>query len=154
MPAAFHDIQDLSSNIDACAFGYQATTGYNLTTGWGSPTCQLVAQAEVRPTINVGVTDPINAGPVVCMTGAGFTPGGTVTVQYAGVPQAYDAQGNPTTQVIQNNVAVAPDGTIQFLDNEQIANVEALAYGVPACSSCAVRRPEALPFEPSTTQPE
>jgi hypothetical protein len=134
-PSAFNNISDGSTNNNQCNFGYAAQSGYNLTTGWGSPTCQLIEQAQVRPQITVGVDDPINSGPVVCMTGAGFTPGGTVTVQYTGVPQAYDAQGNPTTQVIQNNVTVAGDGTIQFLDNEQISNVESLALGVPACTA-------------------
>jgi kumamolisin len=134
-PAAFNNITDGSTNANQCSFGYAAASGYNQTTGWGSPTCQLIEQAQVRPQITVGVDDPINSGPVVCMTGTGFTPGGTVTVQYAGVPQAYDAQGNPTTQVIQNNVTVAGDGTIQFLDNEQISIVESLAFAVPACTA-------------------
>ncbi len=84
--------------------------------------------------MNVGVTDPINGGPVVCLTGAGFTANGTVTIQYGGVPQLYN-MGNPTNEIVRNNVPVGPDGKISFLDNEQIPNAVALAIGVPACTA-------------------
>jgi hypothetical protein len=136
-PSAFHDIQDGSTNSDACDVGYTAAAGYDLATGWGSPSCALVAQAQVRPTIDVGVADPINAGPVVCLSGTGFTPGGTVTVEYSGIPEQYieiDAGGDPTTEIVQSNVPVAQDGSIRFLDNEQIPFATATSFAIPACT--------------------
>ena len=134
--ASFNNIDDDSTNTNQCNFGYTAAThGYNQTTGWGSPTCQLIEQAQVRPQITVGVDDPINGGPVVCMTGTGFTPNGSVTIQYAGIPEQYDSQGNPTTRVAQNNVPVSAGGTINFIDNEQLPYANSISLGVPECTA-------------------
>jgi hypothetical protein len=46
---SFHDVTT-GNNADGFGVGFFATTGYDLATGWGSPTCQLVSQlATVTP---------------------------------------------------------------------------------------------------------
>ncbi len=45
---AFHDIHT-DSNTNACLFGYPAVPGYDLATGWGTPTCALITTST--PTV-------------------------------------------------------------------------------------------------------
>jgi hypothetical protein len=132
---AFHDINDNSNDANACGTQANATAGYDQATGWGSPSCGLIQLANVNPTISVGVVNPTNAGPVVCMTGHGFTPGGTVTVQYTGIPEFDDSTG-PTTFVANAAVSVtSPGGTLQFRDNRQASFESAITTGVAACTA-------------------
>jgi alpha-tubulin suppressor-like RCC1 family protein len=53
--ASFHDIQS-GPNPNACSFSYTAQKGYDLATGWGSPTCGLIT------TITPSLPQAISAG--------------------------------------------------------------------------------------------
>jgi hypothetical protein len=150
-PKSFHDINDMSNDANACGNSATATTGYDQATGWGTPTCGFIQQASVKPNVNVGVTDPANAGPVVCMSGTGFTPGGTVTVQYTGIPEFDDSMGNPTTFVALNNVPVDASGNIQFRDNRQVAFEVAVTTGVPDCTAAREATTVAIQAVDNTT---
>jgi hypothetical protein len=131
---AFHDINDMSTDANQCGGTSVAKTGYDLATGWGAPSCGLIAQAQVRPTITVGVTNPTNAGPVVCLSGKGFTPGGTATIQLTGVPENDDRQGQPTTQVITTNLETG-SGQVQFIYNRQADLERVITGGVADCTA-------------------
>jgi hypothetical protein len=63
---SFNDVNS-GQNTDACGFGYHATAGYDLSTGWGTPKCGLIGQlASITctsggPLVNLQ-TDPSNCG--------------------------------------------------------------------------------------------
>lgn len=135
---AFHDVNDGSNENNTCGFGYTAGPGYDNATGWGSPSCGLVQQAQVRPSISVGVTNPSNGGPVVCLSGQGFTKGGTVTIQFTGIPEDDDSHGNPTTQVFNNAVVVDSTGSIHLIDNGQAGYQQPIAAGVTDCTAARI----------------
>jgi Pro-kumamolisin, activation domain/Subtilase family len=40
----FNDVQDGASNFNGFGSGFTSVPGYDLTTGWGTPTCQLINQ--------------------------------------------------------------------------------------------------------------
>src|SRR5262249_10251465 len=40
----FHDIQDSVSNANGFGGGFKSVQGYDLTTGWGTPTCAFIHQ--------------------------------------------------------------------------------------------------------------
>jgi hypothetical protein len=135
---SFHDIQDMSNNNNSCGFGYNAVAGYDLATGWGTPQCQLVAQINApRPRITLGVSSTPQQGPVICINGQGFTKGGTVNIQYAGVPEQPVIAGTSTPQplTVTSNQAVDTNGNFGFSDVNQIEFVaNSVAAGVAACT--------------------
>jgi hypothetical protein len=49
-PTSFHDVTAGTTN-NTCGFTYTSQVGYDLTTGWGTPQCGLIAQLnrEYRP---------------------------------------------------------------------------------------------------------
>jgi hypothetical protein len=130
-PTAFHDVGATigSTAPNICGFTYNAQAGYDLTTGWGSPQCGLVSQINVRPKITVGVSGTAGGGPFICIGGQGFTPGGTVTLQYAGVPEVPN-----DVKVITSTLAAGSSGFLQLQDNEKVFVSQAVAAGVPACT--------------------
>jgi hypothetical protein len=125
--ASFHDIQDNSTNpsSDKTLSGFQAVTGYDLATGLGSFGCGLIAELDPppnqgsptgggspppAPSIAVGTTITQGGGPDICTTGNGFTPGATVTVSYAGIPNYPNPSPGDATAV------VGPDGKFILKD--------------------------------------
>lgn len=128
----FHDISSwqTGNNTNTCGFGYSAASaGYDLATGWGSPQCGLIAQMGRNPYITVAASATSDGGPVICISGLGFSPGGTATVQYAGIPE------DPmNVRVAASNVAVNSDGSLSYQDYNVYGYV-ASANGSSACSS-------------------
>jgi hypothetical protein len=45
--ACFHDIADSGNNADGFGPGFTTVAGYDLTTGWGTPSCQLLNQLAI-----------------------------------------------------------------------------------------------------------
>ena len=131
-PNAFHDIGATvgSTATNTCGFTYNAGAGYDLTTGWGTPQCGLITEINVRPTITVGVSGTADSGPLICVNGQGFTPGGTVTVQYAGVPEAPN-----DVKVVSSTEAVSAGGAVVVKDNERVFVNQSVAAGVPGCTA-------------------
>ncbi len=119
-----------SSAPNGCGFTYTAQTGYDLTTGWGTPQCGLIQQMNMRPTINVGAWGNANEGPFICISGQGFTAGGTVTVQYAGVPEVPN-----DVKIVSSSLTVGADGSFNMNDNEQEFVNAAVASGVTGCTA-------------------
>lgn len=56
---AFHDITVRTGDSNPCGFTYNATPGYDLATGWGSPSCSLLSQMNNRPTLQLSVANPL-----------------------------------------------------------------------------------------------
>jgi hypothetical protein len=127
-PTSFHDVTAGTTN-NTCGFTYTSQVGYDLTTGWGTPQCGLIAQLNQRPTVTVGVSGTATGGPFVCVNGQGFTPGGTVTVQYGGVPEV--ASG---VKVVSTTQTVAANGNVSLKDNEKVFVAQAVAGGIPSCT--------------------
>ena len=53
---SFHDINDNSTNTNSCGFGYNAVAGYDLTTGFGTPSCGLITTLTDIPPVATIVT--------------------------------------------------------------------------------------------------
>lgn len=136
-PQAFRDIVG-GSTTNLCGFSYTTPAGYDLTTGWGTPRCGLIAAIDgAAPTVTVGVSGAAQGGPLICTNGKGFTKGGTVTVQYAAVPELVDPNNpsNPVPpEVITTSQVVQPDGTFKAVDNEITTIATAVKAGVAACT--------------------
>jgi len=128
-PTSFHDVIAPGSTANTCGFAYNAAAGYDLTTGWGTPQCGLIAQLNQRPAASVGVSGTTTGGPFICVNGQGFTPGGTVTVQYSGVPEV--AGG---LKVVTTTQTVGTTGTLSLKDNEKLFVRQSVAAGIPACT--------------------
>jgi hypothetical protein len=128
-PNAFHDI-GIGGAFNTCEFSYTGRQGYDLTTGLGSPRCGLVLEANgLDPTINVGISGSVLGGPMVCVRGNSFTPGGTVTIDYGALPET--ATGVRTVR----SLPVAKDGTIDLADNQISFVGDALASGSVSCTA-------------------
>ena len=85
--ASFHDIDNSSENSNSCNVGYATEPGYDLATGWGTPKCGLLDNLTVgSPVVTVKATDT-DQGPLFCLSGQGFTKGGTAEIVYAGAPE-------------------------------------------------------------------
>jgi hypothetical protein len=141
-PTSFFDVVS-GAPTNLCGFNYAATKGYDLTTGWGSPRCGLLAAINgAPPSITVGVSRAAKGGPLICVDGKAFTSNGSVTIQYAGVPELadptkpFDVATTPL-DVITTTQAVATDGTFRLVDNEISKVGTAVAAVVPACTSGA-----------------
>jgi hypothetical protein len=140
--ASFFDVVS-GTPTNLCGFHYTATMGYDLTTGWGSPRCGLLAAINgAPPTITVGVSRAAKGGPLICVNGKGFTSKGSVTVQYAGVPELADPTkpfnvATTPLDIITTTQAVDTDGTFHEADNEVSKVGTAVAAGIPACASAA-----------------
>ncbi len=133
-PMAFNDIV-AGTNPDVCGVSYDALVGYDLVTGWGSPRCGMVAEINgAPPSIKVGVSAPAVGGPLICVSGSAFTPNGTVTVQYAGVPEL--AMSGP--QVVTSTQVVKADGTFNAFDNEIQTVAQYVTNGASGCPSSGV----------------
>ncbi|MGH7270699.1 MAG: S53 family peptidase, partial [Polyangiaceae bacterium] len=130
----FNDIQDGVANQNACMFpGYKSVAGYDLATGWGTPTCGLVSELSGSPTIKVGASGT-DGGPFICISGNGFSPGGTVTVQYAGAPEFPNALDVITsTQAVQG-----AGGNFHLVDNEVTAIGGPVSVGVSGCTAAEI----------------
>ncbi|MGA2447324.1 MAG: protease pro-enzyme activation domain-containing protein [Polyangiaceae bacterium] len=99
---AFHDINDNSTNENACGVSFTATQGYDLTTGWGSPKCGLITELACATCggsacINLD-TDANNCGACAHACSSGICVAGTC--QAAGCTNWYpdcdqDGYGNP-----------------------------------------------------------
>lgn len=125
--------------------GYAAGVGYDLVTGLGSPTCQLVKEigfpvGAFEPTIHVSVgsnaaSDP-SLGPAICVFGKGFldSRGDSVSIALFGIP-------NNSGEVDVGDAAVQPDGTFHFslpqvgsrasCDGSQLSSTVSVAAGSP-----------------------
>jgi hypothetical protein len=130
----FHDVAlganpaGVGAAANSCEFSYTPKQGYDLTTGWGSPRCGLVLEINgLDPTINVGISGTEQGGPMVCVSGKNFTPQGTVTVDYAGLPQ---------TGLVRTirSLPVAGDGGIAITDNQVTSVADALASAPSPCT--------------------
>jgi hypothetical protein len=129
-PNAFHDI-GVGSAANTCEFSYSGRQGYDLTTGLGSPRCGLVLEANgLDPSINVGISGTTQGGPMVCVRGNHFTPGGTVTISYPSLPET--ALLPPR---VVGSLPVANDGTINLTDNQISFVGDALAAGTVNCTA-------------------
>jgi hypothetical protein len=141
---SFNDIQDMSTNPNSCGFSYSAVRGYDLATGWGTPKCSLVTEMTARPSVQVGVSGTLQ-GPMICLNGSGFTPGGTVTVQYAGVPEEPIVPNSnppvPTLDTLTSTKAVTSSGTFQLTDLSETHFVgSAVSAGVSACTPAEIAK--------------
>lgn len=140
-PQAFRDVV-AGATTNACGFSYTTKAGYDLTTGWGTPRCGLIAAINgAAPTVTIGISGAAQGGPIICTNGKGFTKGGTVTVQYAGVPELVDPS-NPTgpvpLDVITTTQVVQADGTFKTVDNEITTVGNAVTTGVAACTQAEI----------------
>jgi hypothetical protein len=94
----FHDVTPVvpgftvnAFNLNVCGFGYHTTSGYDLVTGLGTPSCALlqkIAGPAVKPFVDAAMSQDQLFGLAICGHGIGFTPNGTVTVQYGAVPKS------------------------------------------------------------------
>jgi hypothetical protein len=138
---AFKDINDGSFTTNTCGLQFRAVNGYDLTTGWGSPQCGYMAQENARPKVTVGISGTAQ-GPIVCINGSGFSPGGTVTVQFAGIPEeplvTPPGGGPPVPQldVISTTQPVDMNGNFSLQDLNEIDFVGgAVTNGTTNCSA-------------------
>jgi hypothetical protein len=140
---AFQDIQDGIANQNWCGTQYQSVAGYDPATGWGAPRCGLILALATEPRIQVGVADSAG-GPYVCVWGSGFTPNGTATIQYAGVPEMPTVPGsNPPVPSVEtvfgSPVATASGVLLTGGGRFDTLNMAAqIAAGVPACTPSEV----------------
>jgi hypothetical protein len=117
---SFNDVKDMTASGAACdGTQYSAVTGYDQTTGWGSPRCGLVDQLSPQvhqpspPQITLSGNNTMDASAPVelCGSGSGFTSGNTVTLTMTNVPDVSDATRAPITL---GTFTVAADGTFSF----------------------------------------
>ena len=57
--AAFHDVTLRTADGNPCGFSENATAGYDLATGWGTPSCNLLSQLNNRPTLQITPANPL-----------------------------------------------------------------------------------------------
>jgi hypothetical protein len=127
---AFHDQAGAATAPNSCGFSYGSRAGYDLLTGLGSPRCGLVTEMNRRPVVSVGVSGS-STGPVVCVNGQDFTPNGTVTVKYAGVPEL---PAN-TLKTVATSQPVNSSGSFQMTDDERMYICQQLQGGLSGCPS-------------------
>ncbi len=99
--AAFNDIDDSDSSdgvttTNACGVGYTAVTGYDLVTGWGTPTCGLVTDITDFSCTTAMPTLPAFTGLFAVDTGV--VPDEAIGATYgsAGCPNQFLIQIDPT----------------------------------------------------------
>ena len=109
--ASFNDVTK-GNNKNTCGFGYPAGPGYDLTTGWGSPTCSLITGAtpNVEP-VSVGLLTACSvtaSGGVNCWgdNSSGQLGDGTLTSRPYPMP-ALGNTGFPLTGVASVSVGTA-----------------------------------------------
>ena len=93
-PNAFHDIgagvaagAETAPNI--CGLTYNGQTGYDLTTGWGTPTCGLFNEINNRPATTpsiVAVATEGAQGVRFCIQGLGWSPGAAIHFRFLELP--------------------------------------------------------------------
>jgi Pro-kumamolisin, activation domain/Cellulose binding domain len=104
------------TNTNSCQLGYTAGPGYDLVTGLGSPKCGLLgrlAGGTVKPSLQLGLSQDTLFGLQICASGAGFTPSGQVSIQYADVPIA-NGQTQPTGPTFA--LTASASGNVSFSD--------------------------------------
>ena len=134
--SAFHDVS-VGNVVNNCGLGLQTTAGYDLTTGWGTPQCGAIsAIIGATPVVTAGVSTAAQGGALICLTGKQFTPGGTVTIDYLGVPELAGT-ANPV-QTVTSTLQVAADGTCFESDNEIQTIAGYVAAGAAGCRANGV----------------